>query len=226
MDQKEFDQYCKMAFSVTLVLFGFEEGELKIFVRKLKDNPYEGAWALPGSLIKPEIGLQEASETIIEDTIGNKEVYLEQLNAFGKLYRHPYGRVIDVAFYGLINMSDDIKAYPKDTEYEWASAREMPELAYDHNEIIDFALHRLKRRLINRPIGFKLLPEKFTLKDLQQLYEAIMHTPLDKRNFRKKLKKLDILIELEEESNHLPGRNAKLYKFNPKRYHHYMEQGF
>ena len=227
MTREEFEQYRSMAFSVTLVLFAFQDGELKIFIRKKVQDPFKGAWALPGRLISPEVSLQEASESILEETIGNRNAYLEQLNAWGKLYRHPYGRVIDIAWYGLINLQDDVVRQPQDTEYQWAPAYAMPELAFDHNEIVDFSLHRLRRRLINRPIGFKLLNKEFTMGELQGLYEAILNKELDKRNFRKRLKKLDILTELDQmDDNRTPGRNARMYRFNPKKYNHYLEHGF
>ena len=226
-DTEDLSEYFKFGVSVTNVLYGFEKGQLKIFIQKITRNPYAGAWAMPGVLIKANEGLENVSREIAEECIGNGDVYLEQLNAFGKIYRHPIGRVIDIAFYGLINMQDDIKAYRKDKETKWVPVSEVPELAYDHNEILELARQRLKRRLVNRPIGFELLPETFTLSELQSLYEQILGRNLDKRNFRKKVLKLDILIEQgRDEKNESPGRNPLLYKFNKERYNHYMEQGF
>lgn len=226
-ESENLTQHFNMGISVTNVLYGFEEGKLKVFIHKITRNPYAGAWALPGVLIKSEEGLENVSREIAEETIGNSDVYLEQLNAFGKIYRHPSGRVIDIAFYGLINMKTDIKAHRPDKETMWVPVNEVPELAYDHNEILDLARQRLRRRIVNRPIGFKLLPAEFTLTDLQVLYEQILGRSLDKRNFRKKLLKLDVLIEKGTNTKtDSPGRNPALYKFNPKRYNHYMEQGF
>jgi 8-oxo-dGTP diphosphatase len=226
MNDQIVNEFFKLGVSVTIVLYGFEDGKLKVFIHKIKKNPYAGAWSLPGNLIKPHQSLEDASLDIVEENIGNRNVYLEQLNAFGKIYRHPLGRVVDVAFYGLINMTEDIKKVRTDKETQWIHVREIPELAYDHNEILDFSAHRLKRRLINRPIGFKLLPKEFTLTDLQRLYEEILGHPLDKRNFRKKLNKLDILIPTGHGETDNPGRKPRLFKFNPDRYHHYLEQGF
>jgi len=226
-EAEDLSAYFDMGVSVTNVLYGFEDDQLKVFIQKISRYPYEGAWALPGVLIKSNEGLENKSREIARECFGNGDVYLEQLNAFGKIYRHPLGRVIDIAFYGLINMADDIKEYRKDKESKWIPVNEVPELAYDHNEILELARQRLKRRIVNRPIGFKLLPEEFSLTELQTLYEAILGRELDKRNFRKKLLKLDVLIEKgRDEKNESPGRNPKLYKFNKERYNHYMEQGF
>jgi len=224
---QDLSEFFDMGVSVTNVLYGFEDDKLKVFIQKISRYPYEGAWALPGVLIKSNEGLEDKSREIAEECIGNRNVYLEQLNAFGKIYRHPVGRVIDIAFYGLINMEKDIKGHRSHKEFKWIPVTEVPELAYDHNEILELARQRLKRRIVNRPIGFKLLPEEFSLSELQSLYEQILGRKLDKRNFRKKLLKLDVLLEKgRDENNESPGRNPKLYKFNKERYNHYMEQGF
>jgi 8-oxo-dGTP diphosphatase len=220
------DEYFKLGVSVTVVLYGFESGKLQVYIQKIRTNPYANAWSLPGKLILPEESLVEASEGIVMEVIGNKDIYLEQLNAFGKIYRHPLGRVIDVAFYGLINMPEDIKVQRTDKENMWVPIKEVPQLAYDHNDVLQLASQRLKRRLINRPIGFKLLPQEFTLTELQQLYEEILDRPLDKRNFRKKLTKLDILTAEGHEDTSNPGRKPRLFKFNQDKYNEYMEQGF
>ncbi len=212
--------------SVTCVIYGFENGKLKVFIQKITRDPYAGAWSLPGKLISNDESLEHATESILQEAMGNKEVYLEQLNAFGKLYRHPLGRVIDVAFYSLVNIKTDVKGHRQDKETKWIPVSEVPELGYDHNEIIDLAMQRLRRRLINRPIGFKLLPKEFTLTDLQSLYEEILGSQLDKRNFRKKVNKLNILIAKGHEERVNPGRKPRLFMFNESRYSHYMEQGF
>jgi 8-oxo-dGTP diphosphatase len=219
-------EYLNFGVSVTCVIYGFEDGKLKIFIQRITRDPYAGAWSLPGKLIRTDESLESATESILQEAIGNKDVYLEQLNAFGKIYRHPLGRVIDVAFYSLVNMKRDVRAIREDKETKWIHVREVPELGYDHNEIIDLAMQRLRRRLVNRPIGFKLLPKEFTLGDLQSLYEEILGSPLDKRNFRKKLNKLNILIPKGHEDTTSPGRKPRLFMFNENRYNHYMEQGF
>lgn len=220
------EEYFKMGVSVTVVLYGFNEGRLQVYIQKIRSNPYAGAWSLPGKLILPDEGLVEASEGIAMDVIGNKDIYLEQLNAFGKIYRHPLGRVIDVAFYALINMSQDIKSQRTDKECKWVPVKEIPQLAYDHNDVLKLAAQRLKRRIVNRPIGFKLLPKEFTLTELQQLYEEILDHPLDKRNFRKKLNKLGVLTAEGHEDTTNPGRKPRLFKFNQDKYNEYMDQGF
>lgn len=226
MQTDDISSFFNLGVSVTVVIYGFEEGRLKVFIQKINKNPYAGAWSLPGKLIKADESLEDAAEEMLSEAIGNKAVYIEQLNAFGKITRHPLGRVIDVTFYSLINLANDVKSYRADKEVRWVALSELPELAYDHNEMLELAQHRLRRRLINRPIGFKLLPSEFTLNDLQALYEEILGHKLDKRNFRKKVLKLNILTEKGHESTVSPGRNPRLYAFNPERYNHYMEQGF
>jgi 8-oxo-dGTP diphosphatase len=226
VNNSDISKHFNLGVSVTLVLYGFEEEKLKVFIQKITKNPYAGAWSLPGKLIRSDEGLEEAAESIVLEAIGNKKVYLEQLNAFGRITRHPLGRVIDVTFYSLINMAEDIVSYRADKETRWVPVSEMPELGYDHNEMLHLAIHRLRRRLVNRPIGFKLLQKEFTLSDLQSLYEEILGRELDKRNFRKKVTKLNILIAKGHESTDNPGRKPRLFSFNPDRYNHYMEQGF
>ena len=145
MTREEFEQYRSMAFSVTLVLFAFQDGELKIFIRKKVQDPFKGAWALPGRLISPEVSLQEASESILEETIGNRNAYLEQLNAWGKLYRHPYGRVIDIAWYGLINLQDDVVTKLSDAQDKLMQSEKMASIG----QLAAGVAHE-----INNPIGF------------------------------------------------------------------------
>ena len=218
--------YFKMGVSVTVVLYGFEGGKLQVYIQKISTNPYAGAWALPGKLILAEEGLIEATKGIVKESIGNDDIYLEQLNAFGEIYRHPLGRVIDVAFYGLLNMKKDVVNQRADKENTWVAVEDIPPLAYDHNDVLKLALQRLKRRLVNRPIGFKLLNKEFTLTELQQLYEQILGRELDKRNFRKKLTKLGILTAEGHEDTSSPGRKPRLFRFNETKYNDYMEQGF
>jgi len=226
LEDSELEAYFKMGVSVTVVLYGFEGGYLQVYIQKISANPYGGAWALPGKLILPEEGLIEAAKEIVKESIGTDDIYLEQLNAFGEIYRHPLGRVIDVAFYALLNKKQDVIATREDKENTWIATEDIPPLAYDHNDVLKLASQRLKRRLVNRPIGFKLLPKEFTLTELQQLYEQILRRPLDKRNFRKKLSKLGILTAGGHEDTSNPGRKPRLFKFDEKKYNEYMELGF
>ncbi len=226
MNDEELAGYFKMGVSVTDVLYGFEDGKLLVFIQKIIENPYEGAWSFPGRLIEPHEGLEDVSQDLAFDSIGKGDVYLEQLNAFGKTYRHPLGRVIDIAFYGLINVRTEVIKLRNDREAKWVAVDELPELAFDHNKIFKLAQQRLKRRLINRPIGFKLLPKQFTLTEMQQLYEQVLGRELDKRNFRKKLNKLDILIAKGHDDSENPGRKPRLFMFNEENYENYMEMGF
>ncbi|MCA1750872.1 MAG: NUDIX domain-containing protein [Cryomorphaceae bacterium] len=226
MNTDKITSFFNLGVSVTLVIYGFEEGQLKVFTQKISKNPYAGAWSFPGKLIKSDESLEDAAYTMLDEAIGNTKPYIEQLNAFGKITRHPLGRVIDVTFYSLINMKSDVKSYRADKESKWVHVPKVPELAYDHNEMLNLAMLRLRRRLINRPIGFKLLPAEFTLGELQALYEEILGHELDKRNFRKKVTKLNILLTKGHETTDNPGRKPRLFSFDPEKYANYMEQGF
>ena len=178
----------KSAFSVDNIIFGFDGDTLKVLLIKRRADPYGGQWALPGDIVNPTEDLVTAAKRVLLQLTGLKDVYLEQVHTFGKVDRHPKGRVITIAYYSLINIAKvEIAPASFAEKVEWKEVRSIVSLAFDHLKIMETCLARLQQDLKLRPIGFELLPEKFTLTELQRLYEVVLEQDLDKRNFRKKI---------------------------------------
>ena len=225
-----FDNFFKSAFTVDNIIFGFDEADLKVLLIKRGEVPFENQWALPGNFVHQDENLDTAVERVLEELTGLKKVYLEQVRTFGRVNRHPFGRVITVAYYSLIKISDyRLHASSIAQEVAWFSIDEVKDLdlPFDHAEIFEACFNRLKLNIKRQPVGFELLPPKFTLTKLQHLYEAILEEKLDKRNFRKKILSMDFLIDLKELQEGVAHRPAKLFKFDPDRYRRlYEEEGF
>lgn len=209
--QKNFDH---AATAVDVVLFTVSERELKVLLLKLKEKPFEGRWALPGGLVAKGETLDQAAYRHLENKAGIRgKVHIEQLYTFGDPKRDPLGWVVSVSYLALVNSQ---KYHPQsDSRYEtvqWQPVESLPNLAYDHKEIIDTGVKRLKGKLMYTNIIFSLMPKEFTLTDLQNMYEIIMNKNLDKRNFRKKILSLNILKELKRKSISA-NRPATLYTF-------------
>ena len=225
-----FDDYAKSAFTVDNIIFGFDEGDLKVLVIKIGEQPYENQWALPGNFVYPNDDLDTSANRVLQELTGLKDVYLEQVRTFGSVNRHPMGRVITVAYFSLIKIKE-YKLHGTDTlsqKAEWVSIKEATTLAFYHDKILEACFLRLKRRVRMRPVGFQLLPRKFTLTELQHLYEAILEPTkvIDKRNFRKKILSMKILVDLNETQEGVAHRPAKLYKFDKKKYEKFVAEGY
>jgi 8-oxo-dGTP diphosphatase len=222
----EINSFFKSAFSVDNVIFGFDEGNLKVLLIKRGAEPFQGDWALPGDLVYPNEDLDSAAERVLEELTGLRDVYLEQVNAFGAVDRHPLGRVITVAYFSLVKISN-YKVTPASfaQKAKWHSVSDVKKLAFDHNAILKACFQRLRQRVRTRPIGFELLPPKFTLTQLQHLYESILETELDKRNFRKKILSMNLLVDLDETQEGVAHRPAKLYRFDSERYNRLVDEG-
>ena len=217
-----------MKLTIDGVIFGYREDDLKILLIKRKYEPFKNQWALPGGYVKEDENLEEAvSREILEET-GIDNLYLEQLYTFGVVDRDPRGRTVSVAHYGLVKPSNyELKASTDAEEVEWFSYNNIPsDLAFDHLEIIDMALERIKGKLRYVPIGFELLSEKFTLKQVEKLYETILNITFDSANFRKKFLKLDILDKLDEKESDVKRRPGTLYRFNKVKYEDKLLNGF
>jgi len=225
----EVESFFKSAFSVDNVIFGFDGGDLKILLIQRGAAPYKGKWALPGDLVYPNEDLDTAAERVLEQLTGLRGVYLEQVRTFGAVDRHPLGRVITIAYFSLIKISDyTVTPASFAQSAKWHSVVKVGELAFDHNEILESCLKRLKRKVRMTPIGFELLPPKFTLTELQQLYESILASPrgIDKRNFRKKILSTNLLNDLNEVRDGVAHRPAKLYQFDKEKYEQLVADGY
>lgn len=215
--QSEVQNTNKIAISVDCVIFGFDENKLKVLLIRSDLKKYKGQWSLLGDLIKPDEDLDRSAYRILQQRTGLDDVFLEQVHTFGDIKRHPAGRVITVAYYSLINIQHHkLKIY--DNELHWHDVKNVMDLAFDHQEIFDTCYKRLQKRILEHPLGFNLLPRKFSLRELQNLYESILDTKMDRRNFRKKFFSMDLLTDLNEMEQDVPHRPGKLYQFNFKKY--------
>lgn len=222
------DNFFKSAFTVDNVIFGFDEGDLKVLLIKRNEEPYNNLWGLPGYFVYQDEDLDDAAYRVLLEITGLQNVYLEQVSTFGKVDRHPSGRVITVAYFSLIKIGDYNQFQPASIaqEIKWHSVAKLKELAFDHNSILKACFNRLKRRVRSYPVGFELLPPKFTLTELQHLYEAILEVNLDKRNFRKKILSMNLIVDLKESQEGVAHRPARLYKFDKEKYEVFTAEGF
>lgn len=216
-----------MKLTVDAVIFGYVEKDLKVLLIKRKYDPFKDMWALPGGYVLKESIDSAIKREVFEET-GIENLYLEQLYTFGELNRDPRGQVVTVAYYGLVKPSDyNIHASSDADDVEWFSVKGLPKkLAFDHNFIINTALQRLKGKVRYMPIGFELLPKKFPFSSIQNLYETILEKDFDRRNFRKKFLKLNILDMLDEKQQNVPHKPGNLFMFNKERYKKKAEEGF
>ncbi|APD05907.1 8-oxo-dGTP diphosphatase [Flavobacteriaceae bacterium UJ101] len=222
------ETYFDIALATSLVLFGFDGEELLVLIKKKQTPPFEGAWFLPSAYVLPNEGLEQRVKMIMREYIGDQPTYLEQLKAFAKVFRNPEGRVINVSFYALIKLDKEkVKLINEENELQWVRYNDLPDLAYDHEEIITYAKERLKRRVKRRPVGFHLLPKEFTIAQLQTLYETTLDRELDKRNFRKKIFNSDLIIDTDKTTNPTNSRKiSKLYRFDEDKYEKMSAKGY
>jgi 8-oxo-dGTP diphosphatase len=208
-------------------VFGFDEGELKVLLIQRGLEPFKDKWALPGGFVRVEETIDDAARRELEEEAGLTDVFLEQLYTFGAINRDPRERVVSVAYYALVKMSAHAtKAATDAADARWFSVSSVPKLAFDHLDILRVALARLKGKVRYQPIGFELLPAKFTLAQLQHLYEAVLETELDKRNFRKKVLSFGLLIPLKETQMTGRHRPAQLFRFDAEKYEKLKKRGF
>lgn len=220
-------QYPRAALTVDCVVFGFDDGALKVLLIRRGIEPYQNQWALPGGFVRPDETLDAAARRELQEETGLHEIYLEQLYTFGELARDPRERVISVAYYALVRRAGHLPLAATDAaEAAWFEVEKVPSLAFDHAEILKLALERLRGKIRWQPVGFELLPKKFTLTQFQALYEAILGRELDKRNFRKKLLALDLLVPLDESTTAASRRPAQLFRFDQRKYQALTRKGF
>lgn len=213
--------------AVDIVVFGFDSNELKAMLIRRKLPPDKGCWALPGGFVRIDEGLDQAAARALREETGIEQIFLEQLAAFGAVDRDPSQRVVSVAYVALVPSGGHaISADADACDVAWFSLCGLPKLAFDHAQIVEAALERLRQKIRHSPIGFELLPRKFTLGQLQLLYEAILGAQLDKRNFRKRVLALDLIEPLQEFEANVSHRPARLYRFNRRRYRQLSRSGF
>ncbi len=209
--------YPKVPLTIDCAIFGFEENKLKILLIKSDLEVFEGKFSLLGDMVRDNEELDDAAYRIMKERTGMTDVFLDQVRAFGHPNRHPGGRVITIAYCSLLNINHHELSI-HDNDLHWHSLASLKEMAFDHKEIVDSCYAWLQKRIQEHPLGFNLLPEKFSLRELQNLYEAILGITLDRRNFRKKFASMDLLIDIDEMEQDVPHRPGKLYKFNFEKY--------
>jgi 8-oxo-dGTP diphosphatase len=213
--------------SIDCVVFGFERSRLQVLLIQRAISPCKGMWALPGGFVMRKERIRPAANRILKATTGVRGIYLEEVGIFDRLNRYPPWRVFSVGHFALVSPEHYRLVPGIDTSaVRWFELSQPPDLPFDHREIIEAALDKLRKRVRQRPIGFELLPDKFTLPRLQSLYEAILGTPLDKRNFRKKIMRLGVVEQLKELDPESTRRAARLYRFDAKAYERLKEDGF
>jgi 8-oxo-dGTP diphosphatase len=203
--------------SVDCVIFGFDEKELKVLMIKSDMERYKGKWSLLGDLVHRNEDLEQAAYRILKERTGMADVYLEQVRAFGEVGRHPAARVVTIAYCSLINIRQH-KLEKHDNDLQWHKVVLSPEMAFDHLQILTTCYEWLQKRVQEHPLGFSLLPQKFSLRELQNLYESILGIKLDRRNFRKKFFSMGLLEDTQEYEFDVPHRPGKLYRFNYEKY--------
>jgi len=212
---------------VDCVVFGFDEGELKVLLIERGLEPFKGKWALPGGFVRVNETLDDAARRELEEEAGLRDVFLEQLCTFGAVDRDPRERVVSVAYYALVKLAaHETKAATDAADARWFPVSKVPKLAFDHADILTTGLARLKSKVRYEPIGFELLPPKFTLSQLQHLYEAVLENNLDKRNFRKKVLSFGLLVPLRETQMTGRHRPAQLFRFATDKYEKLKKRGF
>ncbi len=212
--------------SIDCVIFGFNQARLQLLLVKHGEGIGEGQWGLPGGWVSMEEDLDDSAYHILKDLTGIEEIYLEQLRAFGNVDRYPTYRVVTIAYFALVNPAE-FHLIPGFTasEASWFPVEELPNLLYDHSAIVSFAFEHLKAKVRREPIGFNLLPEEFTLLELQQLYEAVLQQNLDKSNFRRKVMKTGLLKKSGNKQQDVPHRAATMYSFDAVMYQKLLKKG-
>lgn len=221
--------YCKedkVLLAVDCIIFGFYQEELKILLVKRDFEPAKGEWSLIGGFLKKQENLNKAASRILNRLTGLHDIYMEQVHTYSKLDRDPKERTISVSYFALIDIAHHCKDLLKDNPIKWFDIKDRPDLIFDHNKMVKDALASLRNRISNKPIGFQLLPEKFTMRQLQKMYEAILDTELDKRNFINKFNSFDLLNKLNEKDMSSSKKGAFLFEFDENKYQKKVEEGF
>ena len=226
MEEKKYCyKYPHPAVTTDCVIFGFDGEKLKVLLIERGITPYKGHWAFPGGFLNPNETAEEGARRELREETGLDSAHIEQLHTYSTPDRDPRERVITSAYIALVRIQD-VRGGDDAADAGWFPVENVPPLAFDHAEILRDALRRLRERIYFYPLGYELLPEKFTLKELQTLYEAVLGVQFDRRNFAKKMQRLDILTQLDETVWPTPKREANLYSFNIEKYNELKKRGF
>lgn len=218
-------RYPHPAVTTDCVIFGFDGERLQVLLIERGIEPFKGRWAFPGGFIKMDETAEEGALRELKEETGMENAFIQQFHTFSNPLRDPRERVITIAFYALVRIQE-VKGGDDAASARWFPLDEIPALAFDHDHMLRMATQRLRQEIHFHPIGFELLPEKFTLRELQSLYEAILGITFDRRNFAKKMLHLEILNELDETVWPTPKREAKLFCFNAGKYEEIKRKGF
>lgn len=223
-----YSEHEKFHVAVDSIIFGYDEGgrELKLLLLKRNFQPAMGEWSLMGGFLTKDESIDEAAKRILLQLTGLSNVYMEQLYSFGEINRDPGDRIISVAYFALIKINDSDLELVRNHGATWVPISSLPQLIFDHDQMVERAMKKLQVRARTQPIGFELLPQKFTIPQLQGLYEAIYNKPLDKRNFRRKLLAMDLLEKLEEKEKESSRKGAWYYRFDARKYEDLLKRGF
>lgn len=221
----EYKQHDRFLVAVDCIIFGFDGEQLKGLFIKRAFEPGFGKWSLMGGFVTHEEGVDEAAQRILNQLTGLSNVYMEQLSCFGEVDRDPGGRVISIAYFALINIADYHEELIKEHNAKWFDLKKIPALVFDHKKMVVLAKERLQQKVANHPIGFALLPHKFTLRQLQNLYEAIYETEIDKRNFTRKILDIGILNKLDEKERESSKKGSFYYVFDERKYKQLDKEG-
>lgn len=204
--------------AIDCVIFGFHEDELSLLLLKRKFEPAQGMWSLMGGFLQKEESVNDAAKRILKELTGLENVFMEQVGLYGEVYRDPGERVLSQVYYALIKIDDYDRQLVAQHNASWVNISKLPSLIFDHQDMVAEARNKLKIKATTEPVGFNLLPEMFTLTQLQTLYEAIYGEPIDKRNFRKRVAEMDFIEKTDKIDKNGSKRGACLYKFNAKIY--------
>ncbi len=211
-----YKEFQKVLLSVDCIIFGFDQNKLKILIGRRNMDPGRGEWSLYGGFVRNDESLDAAAQRTLLELTGLRNIYMSQVGAFGNIDRDPGERVVSIAYYALINVKDYSERLRKQHGVEWINIEDIPQMYSDHNAMIAKARKLIQQKIKTNPVGFELLPELFTLTQLQRLYEAVNGEPLDKRNFRKRIKDMDYIEKTELIDKQTSKRGASLYRFNKK----------
>jgi len=225
MELNKYKSHDRLLVAIDCIIFGFDGSQLQALLIKRGFEPEKGKWSLMGGFTNYDESTDEAAVRVLRQLTGMDNIYMEQLYCFSDVNRDPAGRVISIAYFALINIADYSEQLQFEHEAKWFPLDKIPDLIFDHKEMVALAKERLQQKVANHPIGFELLPEKFTLPQLQSLYEAIYESPLDKRNFTRKILSLEILNRLNEKNKSSSRKGAFYYVFDKKKYQELNHDG-